>query len=125
MKKFLLLAALGSTVLLSNCKIDKAATPSCEVTVAGMAANYKITKVELVGSTGTTDVTTTVLDDCERSGLYVLKADKTLVYTEAGSACSGTGTGDWDVVNGKISINGAGYTVSNLTVNNWNCTTFN
>jgi hypothetical protein len=96
---------------------------SCEVSVAGIAGNYKPTKAVAVIAGISTDVTSSVFDACDLSGVYQLKADKTVVYTET-STCSGNGTGTWDVVSGKITIqhSGNGSDYSGVTVAN-NCST--
>ena len=122
MKKMILSAIVLSSVLMS-CKKDDPA-PACEKTVAGIAANYKITKVEIVSSTGNSDITSTYLDACKKDGLYQLKNNNTLTYTEAGSSCTDSGTGSWNVVADKITIiasGGLGFT--NAPITGWDCTT--
>jgi hypothetical protein len=124
MKKISILA-LAAVTLLASCKKNKDAE-SCEVSVAGLAGNYKISKVEVVSSIITTDVTATFLQSCERDDIYQLKADKTLVYQDGGVSCGGSATrnGTWDVVNGKLTINAsAGGDVSGGSVTN-NCSSF-
>ncbi len=117
---------LGLIVLASiaSCKKSKDA-PVCETSVAGIAGNYKITKaIVSVAGFPDTDVTSTWLDDCQKNGVYQLKADKTVVYTETGT-CSGSGTGSWDVVSGKISLSTSGdsYDLASKTISGWDCST--
>ena len=119
MKKIIFSVLLSSALF--ACKKDKG--PACETTVAGISANYKITKIEIVSGSGSTDVSSTFLDDCTRSGLYQLKADKSAIYTEAGSSCTGSGTGSWDVSNNNISISVGGFDFSNAPIKSWDCNT--
>jgi len=122
MKKIL----VGILVLAAgaSCKKSHDDVISCDVSVAGIAANYKITKVVAYFPSGLPDqdMTTTYLTDCERSGVYQLKSDKSLVYNED-AACSTTGSGNWDVVNGKLSMSGGGQTFSDVPVTGWDCGT--
>ncbi len=120
MKKIFFAAIAASALLFSCKKNDKT---SCDSTVAALAGNYKLTKITVNGQ----DVTSTLIsEDCVKDDIYQLKSDKSLVYDDAGTNCSpaGDGTGNWDVVNGTISIDHDGYGVTfDGTVKN-NCKTF-
>ncbi len=122
MKK-VFIPALGLVALMASCKKSDS-NKSCEVSVAAIAGNYKVTKIETVVAGTASDVTTTFLDPCERDDIYQLKTDKTVVYQDAGTVCSpsGAGTGTWDVVSGKLTIShsGSGPDVAAATVSN-NC----
>jgi Lipocalin-like domain len=124
MKKLLILVVAASATFASCKKKDDVKT--CDATVAGITGNYKITKVEAVAGGVTNDVTSTYLFvACEKDDIYQLKADKTVTYQDAGTACSpsSAGTGTWDVVNGKLTIDhdGDGYSFIAAGVKN-NCT---
>lgn len=122
MKKFTILA-IGAVALLASCKKDDKPA-SCEVSVAGITGNYKISKIEIVVSGLAQDATNIYLEACERDDIYQLKADKTVVYQDAGTTCSpsGAGAGTWDVVSGKLNIahSGNGWEFDNAPVVN-NC----
>jgi Lipocalin-like domain len=128
MKKILLGLLMLATIV--SCKKDDE-TISCEVSVAGIAGSYKITKaVVSVSGVPDLDVTTTLFDACELAAVYQFKADKTVVYTENGISCSGNGTGAWDIASGNITVsfttgNGTEFpNVASLTnVSGWNCNT--
>ena len=121
MKQIILSAIFISTLFIS-CKKDK--SPSCIVSVAGIAANYKITRVEVVSSSGNSDVTSAFLDDCKKDGLYQLKNNNSFIYTEAGSSCTGSGNGSWNIISNKITIAGAGgFQFTDAQVESWDCTT--
>lgn len=107
MKKFTILT-IGVAALLTSCtKDDKPA--SCEVSVAGIAGNYKFSKREAIVLGVATDATN--LDPCQKDDVYQLKADKTVVYQDAGTVCTylGGGSGTWDVVNGKLTVTHSGF----------------
>ena len=122
MKKVLFgLLVLGA---MASCKKDK--NNSCESTVAGIAGSYKITKITaVIPNFPDQDVTTTFATDCERNGVYQLKSDKTVTYTESGS-CSDSGTGTWDIVDNKMTVttDGGSLDYSSTPITSWDCTTF-
>jgi hypothetical protein len=120
MKKVLFGLLVLATI--ASCKKDDPAT-TCDVSVAGIAGSYKPTKAVAVIAGISTDITSTVFDACDLSGVYQLKADKTVTYTET-ATCAGNGTGTWDVASGKITIvhSGNGSDYNGVTVSN-NCTT--
>jgi len=123
MKKFIL-PAFAFVLALSSCKKDDPA--SCEQTVAGIAASYKVTKVEQITAGISQDITTTVLSTCQRNAVIQLKSDKTFTYTESGTGCTDSGAGTWDVVSGKLTLTnttGGGADIDNATINSWNCST--
>lgn len=116
---FLILASFAA------CK-KKSDDVTCEVSVAGIAGSYKITNITAYfpSPLPDQDVTSSILSACELSGVYQLKTDSTLTYTESGAGCSSTGTGTWNVVNGKLTISSPGYAdFSNLSVTGWDCGT--
>ena len=124
MKKFFLAVCVLATIV-SCKKDDDDNNQNCEKSVAGLSGSFKITKAVIVASgIPDQDVTSSWLSDCERNGVYLLKNDKTVTYTESGS-CSDSGTGTWDVVDGKISIStsGGSYFISSKTVSAWDCST--
>lgn len=109
MKNYFFTAIAASALLFACKKNDKETT--CDKTVAAIAGNYKITKVMVNGQDQTGAF---ISENCVKDDIYQLKADKSLVYVDAGTACSpaGDGTGTWDVVNGTISIDHDGYGVT-------------
>src|ERR1700754_3485352 len=93
-KKFMKKVLFGLLVLasLASCKKDDE-TISCDVSVAGIAGSYKITKATVkITSVPEQDVTSSLFNSCELAGVYQLKADKSVTYTET-SACGGSGVG--------------------------------
>jgi len=112
---------------ITSCKKSKDAV-TCETSVAGIAASYKLTKVtSSTSGSAETDVTSAYSQayPCDFNGVYKLNADKTVVYTETGT-CSGSGTGTWDVVNSNITVttNGSGsIDFSAAPISSWDCGT--
>ena len=122
MNKILFSALLISFAFVSGCKKDD--DPTCPTTVAGIAANYKITKVEIISNTGNSDVTNTFLDACKRDALYQLKSNNDFTYTEIGSSCTDSGNGSWSVADNKLTIIGSGgVELTAAPITSWNCNT--
>ena len=122
MKKIIL--GLSIIAAFASCKKDDDKV-SCDVSVAAITANYKITKIVgyFPSPLPDQDITNTVLPtSCEQNGIYQLKSDKTVTYTEAGG-CVGNDTGTWDVVSGKVSIDAGSVSLTDMTVTNWDCST--
>lgn len=123
MNKIILAFCLLATF--ASCKKDDDNDPNCERTIAGIAASYKLTKV-VVTLTGIPDqdVTTSITTDCQRNGVYQLKSDKTVTYTESGT-CSDNGTGTWDIVSGKFTAgsDGGSFDFNDLDIAAWDCST--
>ena len=122
MKKVL----LGLIVLASLASCKKSSDDiTCDVSVAGIAASYKLTNLTAYFPSPLPDQDqTSSLSSCDLSGIYQLKSDKTVVYTETGGSCSNSGTGTWDVVAGKLSLSSPGYAdLSNVPVTGWDCGT--
>lgn len=121
MKKIILAICVIAT--LASCKKSKDDI-TCEVSVAGISASYKITKVVAYfpSPLPDQDITSSILTSCELAGIYQMKSDKTVVYTET-AACGGTGTGTWDVAAGKLSMSAGAVDFVNVTVTGWDCGT--
>lgn len=99
-------AAIAASALLFACKKNDKET-TCEKTVAAIAGNYKVTKITLAGQ----DITNQYFSEaCLKDDVYELKADKSVVYTDAGTVCasSSSGTGTWDVVSGRLTVTHSG-----------------
>lgn len=122
MKKGIFLAITGVVLLLASCSKDDDPAPTCEVTIAKIAATYKITKIVSVTPAGEIDVTATLLEPCLASARYKLNSDKTMTYTELPS-CGGDGAGTWDLVGNRISIihTGAGIDLASANVTSFDC----
>ncbi len=118
--KRIILGALVISAALISCKKDNPTPATCAATVAGIAGNYKITQLLAVTSSGSTDVTTTFFDACKLGGVYQLKSDSTVIYTEAGGACTDSDSGTWTVVANKISASTASFDFADAPVVN-NC----
>ena len=119
MKNYFFAAIAASAILFSCKKNDKETT--CEKTVAAIAGNYKISSMTVVG----VSVVDQYMDACQKDDVYQLKADKSVVYDDAGTQCSPSGddTGNWDVVNGTLTITqsiGGGMEFNGTVVNNCN-----
>lgn len=113
-------AAIAASALLFSCKKNDKET-TCEKTVAAVAGNYKITSMTVAG----VSVMDQFMDACQKDDVYQLKADKTIIYDDAGTQCSpsGDGAGTWDVVSGTITItqsSGSGMEFSGTVINKCN-----
>ncbi|MBL0358894.1 MAG: hypothetical protein IPP72_19410 [Chitinophagaceae bacterium] len=102
-----------------SCKKKDIAPVGCEISVTGIAGKYKLTKLVASANGINTDLTSTI-DACELNALYELKIDKTLLYTETG-ACSNSGTGTWDIIDGRITASAGSIDFADNHIDN-NCT---
>jgi hypothetical protein len=121
MRKTLFIALLSLLVICSCSK--SGSSSSCEKTVAGIAGTYKIVKIEL-GTSGTfIDITSSALSACEADDRFQLKADKTVVYTDAGTVCSPAGddTGTWDVVGNTLTLSAGSVDLTGATIDSYDC----
>jgi hypothetical protein len=128
MKKVLFTLLVGSLVLGSCKKKDDDTPPVCEKTAAGIAGNYKVTKIEINTGAGFSDVTNVFFDACEKDDVYKFNANGTFEYQDAGTVCSpsGSGTGTWSVTNGKLTaVTNTGNSIDfiSATINSNDCTT--
>jgi Lipocalin-like domain len=132
MKKIAFILTAGILVF-TACKKkteDVVAPTTCELTTAGITGSYKATKIEYTtGGGGYIDVTSGVLDACERDDTYNFNANGVFVYTDAGTTCSpnGSGTGTWSVTSGKLTCASAsisGIDLSSATLSDNKCTSF-
>jgi len=121
MKKVLLgLIVLGA---MASCK-KHSDDISCDVSVAGITGSYKLTSVVAYfpSPLPDQDITSTVLNSCDLGAVYQLKSDKSVVYTETGGSCAGSGTGTWDVVSSKLTLSSPGYAdLVSASVTGWDC----
>lgn len=105
----------------TSCKKDKSTT--CYVSIKDITGFYKITKIMISGS----DVTSTYMTPCRKSGNLQLYSDKTAIYEETDATCSGTAGGTWnlDYSTNKITVTTGGniVNINNATITNWDCST--
>ena len=96
----------------SSCKKSSGDDEDCEITIANLAGTYKLISAKYVNGSTETDALHDLYDDCELDDTNELKADKTFVYTDAGTVCSPSGSesGTWDI-SGMTLILNSGFSV--------------
>lgn len=79
----------------------------CEISVASVAGKYRIVSAKRVEASGEVDVLNTMYESCELDDINELKADKTFIYTDAGTVCSPAGnfTGTWNISGRTLQLN--------------------
>jgi hypothetical protein len=99
----------------SACKKDKD-DDSLAVTKENLVGTYQISSFKAKSGSVEQDLMQ-FYDDCEKDDNYILKADLTMEYKDAGTVCSSSGdyTGTWSVSGNKITIDGSEETVKTLT----------
>lgn len=103
---FGLLISLGFSF--SSCKKSGGDdNDDCDITVANVAGKYKLVAAKYINGTTETDALHIIYDDCELDDINELKADKTFVYTDAGTVCSpgGSTSGTWDISGSTLILN--------------------
>lgn len=114
---FFCFATLLATSFLS-CKKSSDDDDECEISVASIAGKYKLISSKYVNGSTETDAINDLYDPCELDDTNELKADKTFVYTDAGTVCSPSGStsGTWDI-SGMTLILNSGFSV----IESFNC----
>ena len=119
-----LIAGILVFIFLAGCRKK---TDNCHDTIADIAGQYKLTKLEqVVPSTGMAQDITAALSSCQLSGTYTLMADNTINFAEPAN-CTESGNGRWSVEYGNfISMfsSGGGRLAGLLTsIVTWDCKT--
>jgi len=124
MKTFTFIAFFALLTVVS-CKKDPIAAPkSCGKTVAEIAGNYSLTKIELANGTMFTDVTTTYLLPCQLDDKLMLNANGVANFVDEGTVCtpSGSRNGNWTLsADSKITIAGGSISVANADIVSFDC----
>ncbi|SHL68248.1 Lipocalin-like domain-containing protein [Chitinophaga jiangningensis] len=106
----LAVAALVCGTLFSSCKKeDSKPSNGCEISVTGLAGNYKLTGLQYRESAAKTPIDYLPFqDECEKDDLLTLKSDGTYNYKDLGIQCDpdGNDTGSWEIKNGNLVIDG-------------------
>ncbi len=106
-----------------SCKKNN--TGACEETMSSIAGRYKISKFELVSyNTGQSQDVTSTLTACQLSGVFNLRADGTVSYTESAD-CKNNGSGTWSVSDHTISASfdsGNNVLIEASHIVSWDCT---
>jgi len=101
-------AVICLVTLLSSCKKDKVGD-DCSVTTNNLAATHKLTSLKYKLSAGMPELDYLLfLEDCERDDLIKLKSNGIYSYTDAGTACSPSGseTGTRRVIGNSLQSDG-------------------
>lgn len=113
--------------ILFSCKKQDNTKTNCDKTVASIAGNYSIIKLE-VGTNGTFMDITNQLESCQLDDKLSLQQDGVSVYHDLGTVCSppGTNTGSWSISSsGKMTINsnGTAEDISTADITSFDCST--
>ncbi len=119
------LIALVSGSILYSCKKEESKpnnNNSCEVNVANLAGNYKVTALQYKASANATPVDYLApMEDCEKDDILTLKTDGTYIYTDAGIVCKPDGNqqGTWKLEGKTLTSDG----ILRGTVSSYDCKT--
>ncbi len=113
MKK-IFVSAILSLVIFSSCKKEGS---DCQTTVATLAGTYRVTAIAYTapGIPGSTDILAT-FDACEKDDLYILNANGTFAYQDAGTTCTpgGNYSGSWSLSGNIVTIDGEAATIQSF-----------
>jgi hypothetical protein len=122
MKKFLLIPVVFAALLTGCSKSDSATSTNCDITKANIAGSYKITAIKYKVSPALPEIDaySNFLQDCQKDDIYVLNANGTANYNDAGVSCSPSGstTGTWSLNGSDITIDG-----DTFAITSYNCAT--
>ena len=114
MKKLFFFLAITAFVFSSCKKKDK----DCSLSEANLVGSYKVASIKYKASaTSSEEDVTNQVDACERDDVFTFNADHTLVYTDAGAACSPNGddSGNWSLAGSVLSIDSDAGTVEEFS----------
>ncbi|RAJ77397.1 lipocalin-like protein [Chitinophaga dinghuensis] len=123
--KWALIALVSGSILYSCKKEDSQPNNnnnSCEVNVANLVGNYKVTALQYKASANATPVDFLAqMEDCEKDDILTLKTNGTYTFTDAGIVCKPDGNqeGTWKL-EGKTLISDG---ILQGTVSSYNCKT--
>jgi hypothetical protein len=118
MKKLALTLAIG-VLTFASCKKDN--DDDCQTTAATLAMSYKTVSIKYKQTPSSSEIDYfATLDACEKDDVLTLNANGTYSYTDAGTACtpSGSYTGTWSVSGNTITVDG-----DNGTIQSFDCNT--
>ncbi|MFB6457791.1 lipocalin family protein [Chitinophaga sp. Hz27] len=115
--------ALASGIMFS-CQKDKSesTTPSCEVSMNGLAGSYRLTALEYKSATNASPVDFLAsMDACEKDDILTLNSNGSYKYDDMGTVCSPSGTeqGTWTVSGKTLTSDG----ILSGTVASYDCKT--
>lgn len=119
--KWALMVLVSGSVLLS-CKKEATKPAACEISLRGIAGNYKLVALEYKENASAAPVDYLApMEDCEKDNILVLKSDGTYRYDDAGTECSPKGTeqGTWEVHGNTLRSDGT----LNGTIASYDCKT--
>lgn len=122
-----ILAVLVIIIAFTACKKDPAPAPKvCGKTVADIAGNYALIKIELASGTSYSDITTTYLQPCQLDDKLMLNASGVAGFVDEGTICTPNGSrnGIWSITtDGKITIAGGSISVTSADIVSFDCNT--
>lgn len=112
MKK-ILLPSLVCLIAFSGCKKDK---NDCATDTEHVSGTYKLTAMKVKPSGGAEIDVLPFLDACEKDDLFILNANGTFNYDDAGTVCSPSGdyNSTWSLSGNTITLDGEAATVSSF-----------
>ena len=97
MKKTLLFIAVSVASLLTLLFAGCSKKDSGGYSMTSVAGTYKLSAATVTAQGVTQDAMDLIFDPCQQDDILQLKADSTMIYTDAGTTCStdGSETGKW------------------------------
>lgn len=114
---------LLALLVLSSCKKEKEDLDDedCEISVVTIAGKYKLVAAKQLEGATEQDVLHDIYEDCELDDINELKADKTFIYSDAGTVCdpNGNTSGSWNISGRTLTLN-SGFS----NIESFNCREF-
>jgi Lipocalin-like domain len=122
MKKNLFgILALTTIISFASCKKSEEAT--CPLSAATIVGTYKVSTIKVNG----VDVTSAIIDACQRDDTYTFNVNGSYVTTDAGVVCSpnNNDSSTWSLAGNTLIFDGDTATLSDFSCNGFTVTVIN
>ncbi len=117
-KNLIAIMAIATLISFASCKKTEDAT--CTLSSASLIGTYKVSSVKVNG----VDVTSIIIDACQRDDTYTFNVNGSYVTTDAGVVCTpnNNDSSTWSLAGNTLIFDGDTATISDFTCNGFTVT---